>query len=113
MLDVGEQFFFLRRQQTDQQELLANIEHRLQSACDVLRLKKEGIGRIGVVECPTCHRSLDPSTFELTVQSTSSVEAHIAALDRDRTLVLANIASSEKQIIRLVADLANVEHRLR
>ncbi len=103
----------LRRQQSDQQELLTNIEHRLHSARDVLRLKKEGIGRIEIVECPTCHRSLDPSTFQLTAQSTESVEAHIAALERDRTLVLANITSSGEQVIRLTADLANVEHHLR
>jgi DNA repair exonuclease SbcCD ATPase subunit len=103
----------LRRQLTDQQELLANIEHRLHSARDVLRLKKEGIGRIEIVECPTCHRSLDASTFQLTSQSIESVEAHIAALERDRTLVRDNIVSSDDQIIRLSADLANVENRLR
>ena len=84
-----EELRVLRRQQSDQQELIANIEHRLHSARDVLRLKKEGIGRIEIVECPTCHRSLDPSTFQLTAQSTESVEAHIAALERDRTLVRA------------------------
>ena len=108
-----EELRILRRQQSDQQELVANIEDRLHSARDVLRLKKEGIGRLEIVECPTCHRSLDPSTFQLTAQSTESVEAHIAALERDRTLVLANITSSEQQIIRLSADLANTEHRLR
>jgi hypothetical protein len=108
-----EELRILRRQQTEQQELLANIEHRLHSARDVLRLKKEGIGRIEIVECPTCHRSLDPSTFQLTAQSTSSVEAHIAALERDRALVHANITSSDEQLIRLSVDLANVEHRLR
>jgi hypothetical protein len=108
-----EELRVLRRQQSDQQELVANIEHRLHSARDVLRLKKEGIGRIEIVECPTCHRSLDPSTFQLTAQSTESVESHIAALERDRTLVRANMDSSEKQIIRLSADLANVEVRLR
>jgi len=108
-----EELRILRRQQTDQQDLFTNIEHRLHSARDVLRLKKDGIGRIEVIECPTCHRSLDPSTFQLTAQSTESVEAHIAALDRDRTLVRANITSSEEQIIRLTADLANIEHRLR
>ena len=103
----------LRRQLSDQQELIASLEHRLHSARDVLRLKKEGIGRIEIVECPTCHRSVDPSTFQLTAQSTQSVEAHIAALERDRTLVLNNSTSSEKQIIRLSADLANAEDRLR
>jgi len=108
-----EELRVLRRQQSDQQELLTNIEHRFHSARDVLRLKKEGIGRIEIVECPTCHRSLDASTFQLTAQSTESVEAHIAALERDRTLVRANITSSEEQIIRLTADLTSVEQRLR
>ena len=108
-----EELRILRRQQSDQQELLINIEHRLHSARDVLRLKKEGIGRIEIVECPTCHRSLDPSTFQLTAQSTESVEAHVAALERDRTLVQANITACENQIIRLCADLANVENGLR
>ena len=108
-----EELRVLGRQVLDQQELLASIEHRLHSARDVLRLKKEGIGRIEIVECPTCHRSLDASTFQLTAQSIESVEAHIAALDRDRILVLANISSSEAQIIRLNADLAIVEASLR
>lgn len=108
-----EELRILRRQHSEQQELLANIEHRLRSARDVFRLKTEGIGRLENVECPTCHRLLEPSTFKLTVQSTESVKAHIAALERDRILVLANVASSEEQIIRLSADLTSVEHKLR
>ncbi len=108
-----EELRILRRQQSDQQELLTSIKHRLDSARDVLRLKKEGIGRIEIIECPTCHRSVDPSTFQLTSQSAKSVEAHIAALERDRTLILSNITSSERQIVRLSADLTNVEYDLR
>lgn len=108
-----EELRVLRRQHSDQLDLIASIEHRLHSARDVLRLKKEGIGRIEIVECPTCHRSIDPSTFQLTAQSTESVEAHIAALERDRILVRDNMTSSEAQIIRLSADLSGVEGRLR
>lgn len=108
-----EELRVLTRQQSEQQELLANIEHRLHSARDVLRLKRDGIGRIEIVECPTCHRSLDPSTFQLTAQSTDSVAAHIGALERDRTLVQANVSSSGEQIIRLNSDLAKVEYKLR
>lgn len=108
-----EELRILRRQHAEQEELLANIEHRLHSAKDVLRLKKEGIGRIEIVECPTCHQSIDPSSFQLTAQSTESVESHIAALDRDRILVRENITSSEDQIIRLSVDLAKAEDRLR
>ena len=103
----------LRRQQSDQTELLSNLEHRLHSARDILRLKKEGIGRIDLVECPTCHRSIDPATFQLTAQSTESVEAHIEALERDQRLVAANVASSDEQIIRVSADLVSAEDRLR
>lgn len=108
-----EELRILRRQQSDQTELLANIEHRVHSARDILRLKKEGIGRIELVECPTCHRTIDPSTFQLTAQSTESVEAHIEALERDRRLVASNVASSEQQIIRVSADLLDSENRLR
>jgi hypothetical protein len=103
----------LRRQQTEQIELLGNLEHRLHSARDILRLKKEGIGRIEFVECPTCHRSIDASTFQLNAQSIGSVEAHIAALERDRRLVASNVAASDEQIIRIGADLTDVENRLR
>ena len=108
-----EELKILQRQQSDQQELYDNIDHRLHSARDVLRLKKDGVGRIEIVECPTCHRSLDASTFQLTAQSIESVEAHIAALERDRILVLANMDSSRKQIIRLNVDFMNVESLLR
>ena len=108
-----EELRILRRQQTEQQELLGSIEHRLHSARDILCLKREGIGRIELVECPTCHRSIDPATFQLTSQSTSSVEAHIAALERDRRLVKSNLGASEAQVIRLSAHLATVENQVR
>ena len=108
-----EELRILRRQHTEQQELLGSIEHRLHSARDILRLKREGIGRIELVECPTCHRSIDAATFQLTSQSTSSVEAHIAALERDRRLVKSNLAGAEAQVIRLSAQLATVENQVR
>ena len=85
----------------------------MHSARDILRLKREGIGRIELVECPTCHRSIDAATFQLTSQSTSSVEAHIAALERDRRLVKSNLGASDAQVIRLSAHLATVENRVR
>jgi hypothetical protein len=108
-----EELRILRRQETEQKELLGNIEHRLHSARDILRLKKEGIGRIELVECPTCHRSIDPATFQLTAQSMTSVEAHIAALERDRKLVASNVRASDDQIIRLSADLVDIESQVR
>ena len=108
-----EELRILRRQRAEQVELLKNVEHRHHSAQDILRLKREGIGRIDFVECPTCHRSIDPATFALNAQSTKSVEAHIDALGRDKRLIAANIGASDEQIIRLGADLADVENRLR
>ena len=108
-----EELRLLRRQTADQRELLDGLEHRRHSATDILRLKREGIGRIDLIECPTCHRSIDPVTFALTAQSTASVQAHIDALARDRALVKSNIRSSEEQVIRLAAELADVEDRLR
>lgn len=108
-----EELRVIRRQRDEQTELLGSIEHRLHSARDILRLKVEGIGRIEIVECPTCHRSLDPATFALTAQSTESVQAHIDALARDKRLVAANIESATEQMLRVDADLADAETRLR
>lgn len=101
-----------RMQAHEQRQLADSLEHRVHSAKDILRLKRDGIGRLEVVECPTCHRSLDPSTFALTSQSMKSVEAHIEALERDRLLVTANIESTDAQAARLAADLSRVEERL-
>ncbi len=101
-----------RLQLADHHALLATIEHRSQSSKDVLRLKREGIGRLDLVECPTCHRDLDPATFELSQQSTELVEAHIAALQKQRKLMLSNVASLEAQLVREQHDVAVVEERL-
>jgi hypothetical protein len=102
-----------RTQGHEQRQLAESLEHRVHSAKDILRLKRDGIGRIDNVECPTCHRSLDPSTFTLTAQSITSVEAHIDALERDRLLVLANVESTDAQTTRLAAELSRVEEQLR
>ncbi len=102
-----------RSQAYEQRQLGESLEHRIHSARDLVRLKREGIGRLDSVECPTCHRSLDQSTFALTVQSVSQVEAHIDALERDRSLVLANAASAEAQATRLAAELSRIEEQLR
>ena len=46
----------LRLQRSEEVELSESLHHRVLAANDVLRLKREGIGRIvSHVECPTCH----------------------------------------------------------
>jgi DNA repair exonuclease SbcCD ATPase subunit len=97
-----------RMQLADQQGLLTTIEHRIHSSKDVFRLKTHGIGRLDLVECPTCHRDLDPSTFQLTDQSAPSVQAHIEALSKQRVLIQANIASLEAENARLQHELGVV-----
>lgn len=99
-------------QHADQQALLETIEHRTHSSKDVLRLKSQGIGRLEQVECPTCHRQVDPSTFELSVQSTDSVQAHIDALQKERVLIRGNIAGLEQEITRLQHEVSEVEGQL-
>jgi hypothetical protein len=100
-----------RSQAYEQRQLAESLEHRIHSARDVLRLKREGIGRLDSVECPTCHRSLDPSTFAVSTQSAVQVEAHIEALERDRLLVTANVQSAEAQTTRLAAELSRVDEQ--
>lgn len=90
-----------RMQLSDHQSLLQTTEHRIHSSKDILRLKKQGIGRLDMVECPTCHRDLDPSTFDLTVQSAESVDAHIESLDQQRAALIKNIRALDADIKRL------------
>jgi predicted nucleic acid-binding Zn-ribbon protein len=101
-----------RLQLAEQRTLLATLEHRTNSSKDVLKLKQQGIGRLDHVECPTCHRDLDPSTFELTPQSSASVAAHIDALEKQRVLIRDNIGALVAEGTRLEHDLVGVEERL-
>ncbi len=88
----------LRTQHGQTAELLKSLEHRIHAASDLLRLKTTGIGRLDHLECPTCHRDLDPATFALTDQSVASVEAHIEALRRDYDLMNKNLRSFQETI---------------
>ena len=72
----------LRVQYRQAEELVSSLEHRIQAARDVLRLKTSGVGRFEMVECPTCHRDLEPESFSLNQQSQHSVAAHIEALKK-------------------------------
>ncbi|MBZ0234744.1 MAG: hypothetical protein K8M05_20605 [Deltaproteobacteria bacterium] len=110
---LREELRVARSQRLEQEQLAESLEHRIHAASDVLRLKTQGIGRLDVVECPTCHRSVDPSTFGLTTQSRGTVEAHIEALKRDRALVLENVRHTLDQVTRLSAEVASIDERLR
>lgn len=101
-----------RMQLGEQRALLTTIEHRTHSSKDVLRLKVQGIGRLDQVECPTCHRDLDPNTFDLTQQSTASVNAHIDALEKQRGLIRENISAIEAEVTRLHHALVVAEERV-
>jgi hypothetical protein len=102
----------LRRQKEDQSELLMGIQHRLRSARDVLRLKTQGVGRLELVQCPTCQRQVEPSTFSLAQHSLEAVSAHIEALDRDRRLISSNMTALEQQLVRVSSDLSETEAAL-
>ncbi len=101
-----------RRQGEQNAMLLASLEDRIQAASDLLRLKTTGIGRIDHLECPTCHRDLDPATFALSSQSADSVERHIEALKRDRDLLKRNIGAIEAGLGKLTAEFNAVNLEL-
>lgn len=101
-----------RMQLADQSAIVETIEHRTHSSMDVLRLKTQGIGRLDLVECPTCHRQLDPTTFQLVDQSKDSVQAHVDALQKQRALLLSNIAALENELVHLQHENGVVDERL-
>jgi hypothetical protein len=109
---LREELHTTRSQVKEFTELAESLAHRIKASQDVLRFKREGIGRLDHVECPTCHRSLELSTFDLTSQSTSSVAAHIEALERDFSLTSANVETAEARAMRLSTEIALIERQL-
>lgn len=103
----------LRIQGEQAEELITSLNHRIQSAHDLLRLKSTGIGRLDRVECPACHRDIDPATFGLTEQSEESVSAHIEALKRDRQLMSKNDRSLQASLEATQVKLQEVDSSLR
>ena len=103
----------LRTQGEQTEALVESLNHRIQAASDLLRLKSTGIGRLDRVECPACHRDIDPETFGLTEQSEESVSTHIAALKRDRQLMSKNYRSMQSDLEATQARLQEVDSSLR
>ena len=103
----------LRVQHREAEALKVSLEHRMQTATDVLRLKETGIGRFDVVECPTCHRDVAPESFALTQQSTELVEAHIEALKKDREFVNNNIEALDGRLRAATSEVLRHGEELR
>jgi hypothetical protein len=103
----------LKLQRTQAAELGGSLDGRIQSAVDLLRLKSTGVGRLDHVECPTCHRDLDPSTFALTRQSSVEVEAHIEGLRRDRSLMKSNETGIRLAMAAQAGKLAVIDEKLK
>jgi hypothetical protein len=103
----------LRLQYAQASELISSLEHRIQSASDLVRLKVSGVGRLDQMECPTCHRDLDPETFALSMQTGDEVEAHIAALKRDRALMKNNLDALAASIRTKTGEIGGLDERLR
>ncbi len=65
------------------------------------------------MECPTCHRDLDPATFALTDQSELSISSHIEALRRDRDLMRKGVESIADGLTTTRASVDGVDDKLR
>lgn len=102
----------VRTEVAEQQSVLRTLTHRIQATRDLLRLKREGIGVLPQLECPTCHQSVEPSVLSLTEQSAASVETHLGALDRERQLIETNIESAQATALRASHELSQIEERL-
>jgi hypothetical protein len=107
--ELNDEFRTMRVQLADARELFDSLSHRLQAALDVYRYKTTGIGRLSVMECPTCHRDIDLNAFQLEQQSSESVLAHIEALKRDRDLIRKNVESLEDALEKMRAEAARVD----
>lgn len=93
--------------------LLESLDHQIQAARDLVRLKTTGVGRLDHLECPTCHRDLNPEVFGLTSQSAETVEAHIEALRSDRELIIRNQEALSANVKAAIASITHVDSELR
>ena len=93
--------------------LRESLDYRIQAASDLLRLKTTGVGRLDHLECPTCHRDLNPEVFGLTSQSAETVAAHIEALKSDRELISRNQESLSANVKTTLAAMGKVDSDLR
>jgi hypothetical protein len=103
----------LRLQEQQARELEGSLENKIQSASDVLRLKTSGVGRLEHIECPTCHRDLEPATFSLSRQSTDEISAYIETLRRDRALIRSNRENIKTAAEAQVGSLTVLDEKLR
>jgi hypothetical protein len=110
---LNEELHTFRTQRGSTAELVDTLDHRITAASDLLRLKRTGVGRLEHLECPTCHRDLDPVTFALTDQSIDSVSNHIEALKRDRDLMKKNLQSIDAGAEIKLGVLIETEDQLR
>jgi DNA repair exonuclease SbcCD ATPase subunit len=93
--------------------LLESLEYRQHAASDLARLKSSGVGRLDQIECPICHRDLDPTLFGLTSQSEESITSHIEALKSDRELVRKNLDSLSASVAASISEISDVDVQLR
>ena len=103
----------LRVQRKEAEELKTSLGHRIHAAKDVLRLKRTGVGRFDVVECPTCRREVAPESFDLGQQSEELVEAHIGALEKDREFVKKNVESLDGRLRAAASEVLQYDQELR
>lgn len=93
-----EELSMLRGQRISQEEILRVLEARLESTKDLLRLKVHAIGVVEDVECPTCHRHINPEELEVTEQTEAEIRVHIDTLEKERRLVKSALDRLEKEI---------------
>ena len=103
----------LKNQYSQAIELGMSLDARIQSASDVLRLKSTGVGRLDHIECPTCHRDLEPSTFSLSKQSADEIEAHIEGLKRDRALIRSNGSNINAAMAAQAGSIGIIDEKLK
>lgn len=90
----------LERQLKDEQLLLASLKQRIASTKHLREFKKRGVGRLWVLECPTCHQHVEPETLHLQDQSVQEVSRYLESLERERRLFENNIAASEAALLQ-------------
>lgn len=102
----------LRVQTRQLQGVERDLELRLNSAKDLIRLRSSGVGILPEAHCPTCGQNVSPDGVHMEQHPVDEVGAQVAALEREIKTIKRNRRTMLVEARRLSAELHQLETRL-
>jgi len=102
----------LRRQLNEHERTLRSIAYQIESANDLIKFQRDGVGHLTSASCPTCHQMVEPSLVGSTDDFGTLVTLQKEQLERDQHIIGANIYRTENELRAAMARLNSVTEAL-